>query len=51
VEDCGASTAKAKNLGAKVLMEPMAVEKVGRMSIVDDPQGAGFALFQPLPHT
>jgi predicted enzyme related to lactoylglutathione lyase len=50
VEDCDASTGKAKNLGAKVLMEPMAVQKVGRMSIVDDPQGAGFALFQPLPH-
>ena len=50
VENCDASTAKAKGLGAKVLMEPMTLEKVGRFSIVDDPQGAGFALFQPLPH-
>jgi len=51
VENCDASTAKAKGLGAKVLMEPMNVQNVGRMSIVDDPQGAGFALFQPLPHS
>lgn len=50
VENCDASTAKAKGLGAKVLMEPMNIEKVGRMAIMDDPQGAGFSLFQPLPH-
>ena len=50
VENCDASTDKAKGLGAKVLMEPMTLERVGRFSIVDDPQGAGFALFQPLPH-
>jgi predicted enzyme related to lactoylglutathione lyase len=50
VENCDASTAKAKGFGAKVLMEPMTLENVGRFSIVDDPQGAGLALFQPLPH-
>lgn len=50
VENCDASAAKAKELGATILMEPGTIEKVGRIAIVDDPQGAGFALFQPLPH-
>jgi hypothetical protein len=48
VEDCDASAAKAKELGAKLHMEPMTMEGVGRMAIVADPQGAVFALFQPM---
>lgn len=47
VTDCAASTEKAVALGAKVHMGPMAIEKVGTMTILDDPQGAGFALFTP----
>ena len=50
VADVDASTKKLQDLGGKVLMAPMTMEKVGRMSIVDDPQGAGFAFFTPLPH-
>jgi len=50
VENCDASAAKAKDLGATILMEPSTMEKVGRIAIVDDAQSAGFALFQPLPH-
>jgi predicted enzyme related to lactoylglutathione lyase len=50
VDNCDASASKAKDLGGTLLMPPMTMEKVGRMAIVDDPQGAGFALFQPLPH-
>lgn len=50
VENCDAAAAKAKDLGATILFGPQTMEKVGRMAIVDDPQGAGFALFQPLPH-
>jgi len=50
VNDCDASAAKAKQLGAKILMEPKTMEKVGRIAIIDDPQGAGFALYQTLPH-
>jgi predicted enzyme related to lactoylglutathione lyase len=49
VSDVAASTAKAVELGGKICMGPMAIEKVGNMSIVTDPQGAGFALFTPLP--
>jgi len=44
-----ASTAKAKELGARVYMEPMSMEGVGRWSVVADPQGAVFALFEA-PH-
>jgi uncharacterized protein len=49
VDDCDASTQKAKDLGAKVFMGPMTMEKVGRMTVLADPQGAAFSLFQPLP--
>jgi predicted enzyme related to lactoylglutathione lyase len=47
VGDCDASTAKAKQLGAREYMAPMTMENVGRFSIVADPQGASFSLFQP----
>jgi uncharacterized protein len=50
VDNCDASAAKARELGGKLLMPPTTMEKVGRIAIIDDPQGAGFALFQPLPH-
>ncbi len=50
VEDCDTSTAKAKQAGANVYMQPMSMEGVGRWSVVADPQGAVFALFQVLPH-
>ncbi|HEY2013444.1 MAG TPA: VOC family protein [Bryobacteraceae bacterium] len=50
VTDCDASTAKAKEGGANIYVPPMEIMKVGRMSVVADPQGAVFALFQPLPH-
>ncbi|MEX2264096.1 MAG: VOC family protein [Bryobacteraceae bacterium] len=46
VSDCDGKVARAKQLGAAVLMAPMSMENVGRMSIVADPQGAVFAVFQ-----
>jgi len=49
VADCDASTAKAKELGAAVFMEPFTMEGVGRMAVVADPQGAAFSLFEPKP--
>jgi predicted enzyme related to lactoylglutathione lyase len=48
VADCDASTAKAKELGAQLYMEPMTMEGVGRMSCMADPQGAASFLFQPM---
>ena len=49
VADCDASAAQAKELGARLYVEPMNIQNVGRMAVVADPQGAVFALFQPNP--
>ncbi|MFN7996704.1 MAG: VOC family protein [Bryobacteraceae bacterium] len=46
--NCDASTEKATGMGAKVLYGPVSMENVGRWSVVADPQGAVFAIFQPL---
>lgn len=47
VGDVDASTKKAAGLGATVLSEPMDVMTAGRMSVLADPQGAVFCLWQP----
>ena len=47
VDDLAASTAKAKSLGAKVLVEIMEVPDMGRFSMFLDPLGAAFALWEP----
>lgn len=47
VEDLAQSTAKAKQLGAKAMCEDQPIPNVGRFSLLADPVGAGFALFQP----
>src|SRR4030095_12146709 len=44
------ATEKAKAAGATVLKEPFDVMKVGRMSIIQDPTGAVFALGQAGEH-
>lgn len=46
VSNCDAATEKAKQLGAMIYMGPMTMEKVGRMTIFGDPQGAVSALFE-----
>jgi predicted enzyme related to lactoylglutathione lyase len=51
VEDCDASAAKAASGGANLYVPPMDIMKVGRMSVIADPQGAVFALFQAAPHS
>ncbi len=45
VKDVDASTAKVTALGGKVVMPAMTLEKVGRFSLVADPQGAMFLVF------
>jgi predicted enzyme related to lactoylglutathione lyase len=45
--NCDASTDKAKSLGARVFVPPSDIEGAGRFSVLADPQGAAFALFQP----
>ncbi len=41
---------KAKELGGKVLMEPFDVMDLGRMAIVEDPQGARICVWEPKKH-
>jgi len=45
VDDVDASASKAKGLGAKLCLDPMTIENVGRMAVIADPQGAAFAIF------
>jgi hypothetical protein len=45
--NCEAQTAKAAQLGAKVLVPTMAIEGTGNFSVIADPQGAVFALYTP----
>jgi predicted enzyme related to lactoylglutathione lyase len=33
-------------MGAKLVVPPMSIEGVGRMAIINDPQGALFAIFK-----
>lgn len=47
VDDVDSSTEKAKKLGGAVTQEPMDVVDIGRMSVIQDPTGAVFALWQP----
>jgi predicted enzyme related to lactoylglutathione lyase len=46
-DDVDASTARAKELGATVFVEPADIPGVGRFSVLQDPAGATFALFKP----
>jgi uncharacterized protein len=46
VASCDAATKKAADLGAKTVVPPTDIPQIGRFSIVQDPQGAVFALFQ-----
>lgn len=46
VADCDATVAKAKELGAQVKHGPFDAPGVGRMAMLDDPQGAGFSIIK-----
>lgn len=48
--DLAASTARAKQLGATAMMENAPIPDVGAFSLLSDPTGAVFALFQPSPN-
>jgi hypothetical protein len=49
VDDPDAIVAKATELGATALFEPMDVPKVGRIAVLRDPQGATFGVIRPDP--
>ena len=46
-DDVDASTARAKELGATVHVEPADIPNVGRFSVIQDPTGAVFGLYKP----
>jgi predicted enzyme related to lactoylglutathione lyase len=43
--------AKAKSLGGTVVVPPSNIPDAGRFSVLNDPQGAMFAIFAPKPRT
>jgi len=47
VDDINAATRKAKDLGAKVVVDVTEVGQYGTMSVITDPTGATLALWQP----
>lgn len=49
VNDCDATAAAAKTMGATLYMPPTDFEDVGRISVMADPQGAAFAIFKAAP--
>ncbi len=50
VTDADATAARAQELGATVHAPPFDVMDVGRMAVIQDPQGAYFMLWQPKAH-
>lgn len=49
--DVTATTARARELGANVLVDGMKLPEVGTISVIADPQGAVFCAFQPATYT
>jgi uncharacterized protein len=50
VDDIHASTKKAKELGAKILVDVTEVGQYGWMSVINDPTGATLAMWKPKGH-
>ena len=46
VESCDAATRRASELGGQAIVPPTDIPNTGRFSVLRDPQGAVFALFQ-----
>jgi predicted enzyme related to lactoylglutathione lyase len=46
-EDAGATTARVEAAGGKVMVAPTAVSDAGTMAVYFDPEGTGFAAWQP----
>jgi predicted enzyme related to lactoylglutathione lyase len=46
VDDCDATVAQAKSLGVTEVFGPMDIPHVGRFAIINDPQGARFAVIK-----
>jgi len=50
-DDVDATTARAKELGATIHVEPMDIPNVGRFSVLQDPAGAAFGPFKGAPQS
>jgi predicted enzyme related to lactoylglutathione lyase len=50
VEDCDATSEKAKSSGGKLFVPPTDIPNVGRFSVIGDPQGAMFAIIKLTGH-
>ena len=46
VDDCDDMVQKAQTMGAKILKEPSDVAEVGKFAVIQDPQGAVFAIIK-----
>jgi len=51
VEDVDGTVGRAVGLGATAVLPGMDIEKVGRIAVLQDPQGAMFALYRPSGET
>lgn len=47
VEDADQTAQQAKTLGGKVLMGPKEIPEVGKIAVIQDPQGAVICIHQP----
>lgn len=47
VDDVDATVAKSASLGGKTCLEPTDIPKVGRIAVIQDPQGATIGLHKP----
>jgi uncharacterized protein len=50
VDDCDAIANKAAATGGKLFVPPTDIPTVGRFSVIQDPQGAAFAIIKLAPH-
>ena len=49
VDDCDATVKQAQSLGVKDFFGPMDIPEAGRFAVINDPQGAAFAVIKPRP--
>jgi predicted enzyme related to lactoylglutathione lyase len=47
LKDCDAAVVRAGELGGKACVPPMDIPNVGRIAVLNDPQGAAFAVIAP----
>jgi len=48
VKDVDASAKKAAKIGGEIMLPPTNIPTVGRIAVVNDPQGATIGLFKPM---